>query len=164
MKNIYILIIYIIIFIGCNKNETRVFKETINNYMIDYPINIDNYNYVVRFYKLEKDTIFEINQDRIDFDTPVYFTFNSVEKIGGKKFKRFIFIGKIYINNKSVFLFDTRDSIGKNFYRDLKIFSNLDTIEKINDLNYPFIPKTRIYKLKNNTITLVEERDTLNFK
>ncbi len=162
MKNISILIIIFII--GCSKNETMDFKETINNYIIDNPINIDNYNYVVRFYKLETDTIYEINQDRIDFETPVEFTFNSVETIGGKKFKRFIFIGKFLINNRSVYLFDTRDSIGKKFYRELEIFSNIDTIERINALNYPFLPKTKVYRLKNNKINFVEERDTLNFK
>jgi len=166
MKSIlfYIIIVLAMIY-SCSKREAHNQMNTIiSDYTDSYPIGIKNYDYIVRFYKKNRDTILEISQDRIDIDCPSDFSINFIDSTGHKSINidyRFIKIGNTKINNKLIFIFDTNDSIGKKLYTNKKIKKEEHKIEKVKNYNYPFFPKKRIYKFKNNHLIFLEETDTV---
>ena len=105
------------------------------------------------------DTILELGQDRIDVDYPLDFLFNQFDTVNGKAEKRFVRIGKILLRDDEFFIFDTRDSIGKNFYQGLSIVPVDNIIEEFSIFNYPYLPIAKIYSLKEGKLNLMKDRD-----
>lgn len=164
---IYRSIILLVLFNSCVKSiENEQIISITAKYIEDFPIGIDNYDYVIRFYKKGNDTILEINQDRIDIDSPLDFLIKQkyIGKDNGGIENRFIKIGNVKINKKYVFIFDTSDSIGSSFYNLFKLKKSEHKLDKINQFNYPFLPVTRIFKVKGNNLFFDNEVDTIKFK
>jgi len=168
LNKIFIAILFIILYSSCSENkEDNKINKVVSEYIKKYPIGIKNYDYIVRFYKKDRDTILEISQDRIDMEFPSDFLINFIDSVGNKSINidyKFIKIGNTNINNKLVFIFDTSDSIGKKLYSNLKIKKEEHIIEEFGYFTYPFLPETRIYKYSNNNLIFLEETDTVKFK
>ena len=165
-KNKIFYFISLLVMCSCINIEENQINTIITKYIDKYPISIKNYDYIVRFYKKDTDTIFEISQDRIDQNHPSDFLINFIDSTGHKSINidyKFIKIGNTKINNKLVFIFDTTDSIGVSFYNNLIIKKEEHKIEKNNHLTYPILPKTRIYKFSKNNLIFIEETDTIKF-
>jgi len=162
-KNKLYLLSLIILFFSCSRiKKNNQLNAIATKYIEEYPIGLKNYDYIIRFYKKNNDTILEINQDRIDVIRPIDFIFNEIDTTDiDNPRHRFIKIGNTKINNKQVFIFDTYDTIGKKLYSNLKIKKEEHKIDEVSHLNYPWIPKTRIYKFKNNNLIFLEEIDTV---
>lgn len=166
-NKIFIFMLLLIIYSCTNIGGNSQIDTVITKYTNKYPIGIKNYDYILRFYRKDTDTIFEISQDRIDIVCPSDFLINFIDSNGVKSIDIdywFVKIGNTNINNKPIFIFDTTDSVGKRLYHNLKIKKQEHEIEEINNFNYPFLPKKRIYKFKNNKLIFLEETDTTRFK
>ncbi len=164
---IFSTLILLFIILSCTKSkEDNQIVTIASNYINTFPIGINNYDYVIRFYKKDNDTILEINQDRVDIEYPLDLSIKPVDSNGkGKNLDyRFIKLGNIKINKKAVFIFGTTDSIGKMFYNHLKLKQSEHEIEEFSQFNYPFLPVTRIFKVRGDKLVFAKEVDTVRFK
>ncbi len=164
---IFRVIVLLLSVLACKKpKENNQIINIASDYINDFPIGIKDYDYVIRFYKKDCDTILEINQDRIDIYFPLDLSVKLVDSNNnGKNLDyKFIKLGNTQINKETVFIFGTTDSIGKIFYNRLKLKKSEHEIEDFNQFNYPILPITRIFKVKGDKLIFVKEVDTVRFK
>lgn len=152
------IIFLFFIFFSCGKKDKNNFKQIISEYIQDYPCNMENYNYTIRFYEKNKDTLFEINQDFETIEYPISSFFDTTNN------QKFEYIGSTYISGKRVKIFDTNKKIGKKLYSDFKIIKDSIKHGIFTRFSYPIIPITKTYKVVNNDICFFYQRNTLRFK